>query len=127
MSDVIDRIMKEKAAHVAYLKDLFAAMQAAGFDNLRLDDEDLEPYSVEKDGAETVIREMFQLDDAVVMKADWPRHSGDLPPYDEPHRVTLVFILCNSAWESLADHTIPCEAVEETLTEITGRLEEAYL
>jgi len=126
MSDVIDRIMERKSAHVSYLKDLFAAMQAKGFDNIRINDEDLEPYSVEKDGAEAVIREMFQLDDMVKLKADWPRHSGDIPPYDEPYRVVLFFILCNEAHEALADHTIPCEGVDEVLSEIVNELGEKY-
>lgn len=123
---IIDRIMERKSTHVQYLKDLFAAMQERGFHNIRISDPDLEPYSVEKDGAEAVIREMFQVDEPVNLKADWPRHSGDIPPYDEPYRVVMMFILENSAWEALADHTIPCEGVDEVLSEITKKLGEKY-
>lgn len=124
---IIDKIMAEKQDHVNYLKDLFAGMKEAGFDNIRISDEDLDPLKVDEDGAEAVIREMFQVDDAITLKADWPRHAGDTPPYDEPYRVTLLFILCNDAWESLADHTIPCESVDEALTAITDKLEERYI
>jgi len=124
---IIDQIMERKSTHVAYLKDLFAAMQERGFDSIRILDEDLEPYSVQEHGAEAVIREMFAVDDGVTLTAEWPRHSGDIPPYDEPYRVGMLFILCNDAWESLADHTIPCERVNEVLSEITSRLEEKYL
>lgn len=113
-------------AHKKYLKDLFSEMRKAGFADIMISDPDLAPLSVEKDGSEAVIREMFQIDEPVALKADWPRHSGDIPPYDEPYRVSLVFILENDAWESLADHTVPCEGVDEALNEITSRLEEKY-
>lgn len=121
MSDIIDRIMERKHKHVSYLKSLFHQMKLAGFTNIRIVEPDLKPYSVEKDGAKAVIREMFQIDDMVPLRADYPNPDGD-----KPHRVTLFFILCNSAWESLADYTIPCEAVEEKLTEITDKLGERY-
>lgn len=126
MSDIIDRLMKEKESHVSYLKDLFAEMQAAGFDDIRIKDPDLDPMCVQIHGADAVIYEMFQIDEPVNVRALYPRTEGEVPPYDEPHRTTMVFILENSAWESVADYTIPCEAVDEKLTEIIDRLGDKY-
>lgn len=123
---IIDQIMAAKRDHVQYLMELFHAMSEAGFDNIRILDEGLEPLSVQEHGSTAVIREMFQIDEPVALRADWPRHSGDLPPYDEPYRVGMLFILCDDAWESLADHTIPCEGVDEALSEIINELGEKY-
>lgn len=119
--------MIDKPQHIDYLMKLFQQMSEAGFDNIRINDVDLDPLSVQEHGSTAVIREMFKVDDPVTLVADYPRHSGDTPPYDEPYRVQMLFILCNDAWESLADHIIPCEEVDEKLTEITSKLEEEYL
>ena len=123
----VDQTMATKRDHVQYLMELSQAMSDAGFDNIRILDDDLEPLSVQEHGSTAVIKEMMAVDDGVTLTAEWPRHSGDIPPYDEPYRVGMLFILCNDAWESLADHTIPCDRVDEVLSEITSKLEEKYL
>lgn len=110
------------ARHEQYLMELFQAMSDAGFENIRIDDEDLAPYTVGDDGSAMVIAEMRSVDDAVTLKADLPRPGGE-----EPHTMTLLFILENSPKESLADYTIPCERADELMIEILDRLEEKPL
>lgn len=117
---IIDQMMESKKDHVNYLKDLFAEMTAAGFTDIRIADEDLEPLDVEKDGPEAVIREMFQLDGGVQLNAAYPQGGKRLA-------FGMLFILCNDAWESLADFSYPSEEVYEKLQAITGKIEDRYL
>lgn len=119
---IVDNILAVNQEHVAYLKALFAEMKAAGFDRIRIHDDDLSPLEVDVDGADAVIREMFELDDYVLLLADWPRHAGDIPPYDEPYRMQLMFVLCNDAHECLADYSIPCQSADEAITAIVDNL-----
>lgn len=108
--------------HTDYLMKLFQAMSDAGFENTRIDDEDLRPLSIDEHGSIAVIKEMQGVDDMIVLKSEYPRPDGS-----EPAPVQLLFYLGNDPHESLVDYTIPSQTVDEKLTAILDKLEEKYV
>lgn len=109
--------------HREWLEAFFTKMLEAGFANITIDDDDLEALSVDAFGTEAVIDELAKVDDMLYVTAEYPRIEGEVTPYDEPYRVRMALLTCNSPWETLVDHTIPCERVLERLDEIVNSLE----
>ena len=119
--DIIDITMNHCPDHVTWLQDFFKELDDAGFENICINDPDLLSLEIKQDGPLPLIREMFQIDDAVTLTAEYPKPDGS-----DPYRTQLLFILCNDAWECLADYSVTCETVDEKISDITDMLEVKY-
>jgi len=118
--DLIDKLMKSKSKHVDYLLSLFESVANAGFSNIRIDDEDLDHLTVSEHGAGAVIRELFQVDDVIRLKADVVGPDGC------PCHVSIYLLLENDPWEIVMDYATPSDSVQELLSEVLLQLAEEY-